>query len=201
MSFISQEPWIGKCIQDSMNCLARLQDLKPAIAQAIDLLNRTLRHGNKVLTAGNGGSGAEAMHMAEELIGRFRDDRRSLPGVALNADGTTLTCIGNDYGFDFVFSRQVEGLGCPDDLLVLFSTSGHARNLMRAVEEARRRDLRILSILGRDGGELAGKSDLEIIVPGRATERIQEAHQLLLHILLEGVERFFGPSGSNDSES
>lgn len=153
-----------------------------------------LRGGGRVLTAGNGGSAAEAMHLAEELIGRYRGNRRSLPGIALTADGTALTCIGNDFGFDCIFSRQVEGLGTAGDLLVVFSTSGNAVNLQRAVQTARSQGLRTVCMLGRDGGALAGHGDLEICVPGEATARIQEAHQVILHLVLEEVERVFSGS-------
>jgi D-sedoheptulose 7-phosphate isomerase len=185
------QAWIDACIADSLRCLDGLRRQLELIEQAAKLLVGTLERGGQVLTAGNGGSAAEAMHMAEELIGRFRGDRPSLPAVALSADGTALTCIGNDYGFDSVFSRQIEGLGRAGDLLVLFSTSGHAANLKRAVVAARARRMGVLLLLGRDGGPLAGQGDCEIVVAGTATERIQEAHQLLLHILLEAVERRF----------
>jgi D-sedoheptulose 7-phosphate isomerase len=151
----------------------------------------TLKAGGKILTAGNGGSAAEALHMSEELVGRFKADRPSLPAVALVADGTALTCIGNDYGFDRVFSRQVEGLGKKGDILVSFSTSGRAMNLALALEAAHRKGMKTLCLLGQDGGKLAGKGTWEIIVPGTETARIQEAHQVLLHILLEMVDEAF----------
>lgn len=185
--------WIDRCVVDLQATLETLRRQGPRIAAAIDLLTSTLQAGGKVLAAGNGGSAADAMHFAEELIGRFRGNRRAFPAVALTADGTALTCIGNDFGFDFVFSRQVEGLGCPGDLLVLFSTSGRAANLDRALQAARARGMKVLLLLGRDGGALAGRGDGEICVAGTATERIQEAHQLLIHLLLEGVERWSPP--------
>jgi len=165
-----------------------LPQLLPQVTAAAQLLLETLGQGGKVLTAGNGGSAADAMHMAEELTGRYRGDRRSLPGIALTADGTLLTCIANDYGYDEVFARQIEGLGRPGDLLVLFSTSGKARNLSRALETAQTIGLRVLALLGRDGGPLAGQADVEVIVPAQQTERIQEVHQIILHLLLEAVE-------------
>lgn len=152
---------------------------------------KALRKGGKVLTAGNGGSAAEALHMAEELVGRFMSNRRPLPAVCLAGDGTVLTCIGNDFGFDEVFRRQVQGLGRPGDVLVLFSTSGSARNLSLALEAARSRRLKTVCFLGRDGGPLAGKADCEIIVGGSDTARIQEVHQLLIHLMLEMVEESF----------
>lgn len=154
-------------------------------------LIRVLQAGGKVLTAGNGGSAAEALHMAEELVGRFRSNRRSLAAVALVADSTALTCIGNDFGFDEIFRRQIEGLGRKGDMLVLFSTSGNARNLQLALEAAHKQGLRTVCLLGRDGGKLAGKGRREMIVACQETARIQEAHQVILHLLLEMVEQAF----------
>ena len=130
--------------------------------------------------------------MAEELVGRFRGNRVALPAVSLCADPTAITCIGNDFGFEKVFSRQVEAHGTQGDLLVLFSTSGQSPNLPPALEAARSAGVGTLCLLGRDGGTLAGKGDIEIVVPGDRTERIQETHQLILHILLDAVERAYG---------
>ena len=163
----------------------------PTLATAGAGIVEALKAGRKVLTAGTGGSAAEALHMSEELVGRFRANRVSLPGIALVADPTALTCIGNDYGFDFVFSRQIEGLGRAGDVLVLFSTSGSAANLSQALEAAHKKNMKTLCLLGRSGGHLAGKGTWEIIVPGTETARIQEAHQVILHILLEMVEKAF----------
>ncbi len=155
-----------------------------------------LARGGKILTAGNGGSAAEAMHMAEELVGRFRADRIALPAVALVADGTAMTCIGNDMGFDAVFSRQVEALGRRGDALVLFSTSGKSTNLFPAIDAAARKGMKTFCLLGKTGGQLAGRADFEIIVKSNATERVQEAHQVIIHILLDMIERrFAGPPG------
>lgn len=183
--------WMPACIANCRLALDSLEAQLPEIEKAAVLLVDTFRKGNKLLTAGNGGSAAEAMHMSEEAVGRFHDNRISLPAVSLTADGTALTCIGNDYGFDRVFSRQVEGLGKEGDLLVLFSTSGNGRNLDLAVEEARRKKMRVILLLGRDGGKLAGRGDVEIIIRSQETARIQEAHQLLMHMLLEAVDRAF----------
>lgn len=188
---VSSSQAIRCAIEASLATVSSLLGNVDRIAAAADLMIAALHGGGKVLTAGNGGSAAEAMHMAEELLGRFRTNRRSLPGIALCADGTALTCIGNDFGYDALFSRQVEGLGAAGDLLVVFSTSGRAPNLAAAIDMARRRGMSVLALLGRDGGGLAGKADCEIIVPGQATERIQEAHQVLLHVLLDRVEQAF----------
>ncbi len=188
---MGREDTIRGAIVEAGEVIAGVAALVPAIRRAEVCLLDALYQGGKVLTAGNGGSAAEAMHMAEELTGRFRGDRRSLPAVALNADGTLLTCIGNDYGFDRLFSRQVEGLGCKGDVLVLFSTSGNSRNLLLALEAAKARGVHTIGLLGRDGGQMAGGCDVDICVPGMRTERIQEAHQMILHILLDAVEEEF----------
>lgn len=175
-------------------CVDVLSGLDRQVAQIDALCERvieTLLRGGCIYTAGNGGSAAEALHMTEELIGRFRGDRRSLPAICLVADPTALTCIANDYGYDEIFSRAVSGLGRAGDLLVLLSTSGNSANLVRAAAEARRKDLGVACLLGRDGGLLAGTADVEIIVESRSTERIQEAHQLIIHIILDAVERAF----------
>ncbi|MBM4147980.1 MAG: SIS domain-containing protein [Lentisphaerae bacterium] len=182
-------------IEDSARCIGSLIGHVPAIERAADMLVSVLRLGGKVLTAGNGGSASEALHMAEELVGRFRSNRRSLPSTCLAADPTALTCIANDFGYDRVFSRQIEGLGTKGDLLVLFSTSGSARNLKLAAEAARGGGLFVIALLGRDGGALAGLADVEIIVAGDKTERIQEAHQVLLHLMLDAVENAFPAEG------
>ncbi len=182
---------IKQSVADSIAAVESLKACAGTIAAAGDGIVAALKAGNKVLTAGNGGSAAEALHMAEELIGRFEANRVSLPGVALCADATALTCIGNDYGFDAIFSRQVEGLGKPGDVLVLFSTSGNSRNIISALAAARKIGVKTLCLLGRDGGKLAGQATWEIIVPAKATARIQEAHQVVVHILLEIVEQAF----------
>ena len=150
-----------------------------------------LRAGHKVLTCGNGGSAADAMHMAEEFIARYRSNRRALPAVCLNADPTVLTCIANDFGYDDVFARQVEGLGVQGDLFVCFTTSGNSVNCLRALAAAKARGLVTVALLGKDGGKAKGLADFEIIVAHRDTARIQEAHTLVLHALLEVVEREF----------
>lgn len=188
---LTEKERLISAINASVETVRQLRLQLDPIAAICRAVVDTLRAGGKILTAGNGGSAAEAMHMAEELTGRFRGNRRSLPGISLAADGTALTCIGNDFGFDRIFSRQVEGLGVAGDLLVLFSTSGNAANLQHALESGRRQGVRVAAILGRDGGALAGHADWEICVQGTATERIQEAHQVILHLILEEVELAF----------
>ena len=156
-----------------------------------DLVLDTLLNGGKILTAGHGGSAAEAMHMSEELMGRFDKNRKPLPAVALVADPTLLTCIGNDYGFNSLFPRQVEALAEPGDLLVIFSTSGNGEGLKLAAEVAKKKGAKVTALLGKGGGPLADSVDLAMIVSSTQTARIQEAHQVLMHIVLEAVDRQF----------
>ena len=182
---------ISMALDVSVETIGSLRKQLDEIERVCDIVVSALKSGNKVLTAGNGGSAAEALHMSEELVGRFRGNRISLPGIALVADCTALTCIGNDFGFDYIFSRQIEGLGCKGDVLVLFSTSGNAENLLHAVAAAKDCGMTTVALLGRDGGCLVDVCDYAIVVPGDATERIQEAHQVLLHIVLEEVECSF----------
>ncbi len=185
---ILQEAQLIAGIEESARMVGALVFQVSTLQAICSLVVTALRNGNKVLTAGNGGSAAEAMHMAEELMGRFRHNRRSLPALALVADGTTLTCIANDFGYEHVFSRQIEGLGKNGDILVLFSTSGAAVNLRLALEAAHAQGMKVVGLLGKDGGPLAGQCDQELIVKGTATERIQEVHQVVLHLILDAVE-------------
>jgi D-sedoheptulose 7-phosphate isomerase len=149
----------------------------------------TLKAGGKLLTCGNGGSAADAMHLAEELVGRYNRNRRSLPAICLNADPTLITCIANDFGYDEVFARQVEGLGQKGDLLVCFTSSGNSPNIVRALAAAKAKGVKSAALLGKGGGKCAGLADFELIATGNDTARIQEAHTLLLHALLEVIER------------
>jgi D-sedoheptulose 7-phosphate isomerase len=141
-----------------------------------------------VLICGNGGSGCEAQHLAAELVGHYKTDRAALSAIALSADGALLTCIGNDFAFEEIFARQVEGLGNRGDVLLVFTTSGNSRNVVRALEAARRRGLKTIALLGRGGGAARGQADLELIVASDETARIQEAHQFLLHAIMDIIE-------------
>ncbi len=170
-----------------------LDTLRPQIAEACDVLVRTLDAGGMVLTCGNGGSAAEALHLAEELSGRYRTNRKALRAVSLCADPTALTCIANDFGFDQVFARQVEALGRPGDLLVLFSTSGKSPNLLRALHAAKNLGLSTLGLLGGEGGPALEHCAHSIVVRGVDGAAVQEAHQMIMHMLCEACEVHFGP--------
>lgn len=148
--------------------------------------------GGKLMFCGNGGSAADSQHLAAELTGRFIKDRRPLAALALSTDTSALTCIGNDYSFDEVFARQVRGLGRAGDVLVAISTSGHSRNVIRAVEEAKALGMRVIGLLGRDGGALRALCDVPIVVPSQVTARIQESHILIGHTLCGLIEQQLG---------
>jgi D-sedoheptulose 7-phosphate isomerase len=152
----------------------------------------SLRKGGKLMLCGNGGSAADSQHIAAEFTGRFVHDRRPLAALALSTDTSALTCIANDYSFDDVFARQVEGLGREGDCLLAISTSGNSPNVLRAAECARRQRVTVIGLLGRDGGELAGVCDLSIVVPAHSTARIQEAHIFIGHTLCGVVEHTLG---------
>lgn len=148
--------------------------------------------GNKVLICGNGGSNCDALHFAEEFTGRFRGDRRALPAIAIS-DSSHITCVGNDYGFDYIFSRGVEAYGKEGDMFFGISTSGNSPNVIKAVEAAKKLGMKTCVLLGKDGGKLKGMCDYEFIIPGKTSDRIQEIHMMILHIIIEGVERIMFP--------
>ena len=158
------------------------------MAQAADVIDQCLRAGNKLLVCGNGGSAADASHFATELVVRFAKDRRALPAICLTSDSGILTAAGNDYGFDEIFARQVAAFGIPGDVLICLTTSGKSKNLIRALEEAKARKLKTIAFLGRDGGSTIGIADIDLLVKSDSTARVQEAHQLLLHVLCEIIE-------------
>ena len=160
------------------------------VAQAADMAER-LKRGCRILVCGNGGSAADAQHFAAELSGRYVKERRALAGIALTVDSSALTAIGNDYGFDRVFSRQVEALGRPGDLLVGISTSGNSPNVMLAVEAAKKLGMRTLALVGRDGGKLKAIADDALVVPSPVTARIQEVHLMIYHFWCEILDTHF----------
>ena len=152
-----------------------------AFARAVDVVVNAYRHGGRLYLAGNGGSAADAQHFAAELIGRFEQERSAWPAIALTTDTSILTAIGNDYGFDQVFARQVQGLGAAGDILLGISTSGHSKNVMGAVQAAKSQGMTTIGLLGRDGGLLKTGMDQAVVVPVSNTARIQEAHSFILH--------------------
>lgn len=166
----------------------RCRELLPNVEKAGRDLAERLRKGGKVLTCGNGGSAADAMHIAEEMTGRYRGNRQALPALCLAADGSALTCIANDWSYEDVFSRQVEAFGKPEDVLIVFSTSGKSPNILKALEVAKSRNMLRIGALGKGGGSAVSLCDHAIVVPSDDTSRIQEIHGWLIHAWLECVE-------------
>ena len=163
-----------------------LLDVIVAVAQACV---EVYRHGKKTILAGNGGSAADAQHIAAELVGRYGFDRPSIPSLALTTDTSNLTAIGNDYGYDKVFSRQLEGMGQEGDLFIGISTSGNSQNIINAFESAKERGITTVALVGRDGGKMGSLADYAIIIPSNATPRIQESHILIGHIICDIIEK------------
>ena len=179
---------LQRAIAESTETLNSLAALEPQLNDAVDAVAECLRGGHKLLICGNGGSAADAAHMATEFVVRFVSDRPAYPAICLSNDGGTLTAAGNDYGFDEVFARQVAAFGRSGDVLICLTTSGNSRNVQRALAEAKERGINSIALLGRDGGASRGVAQIELIVPGQSIARIQEAHMLLLHVLCEAVE-------------
>jgi len=178
-------------LEETTRTLKALADIRPAIDQASKLILETLKSGGKLLVAGNGGSAAEAAHFATELTGRYAKNRKALPALALSADGSLLTCIGNDYGFDQVFSRQIEGLAKPGDLVVVLTSSGNSANIIAALKTAKNQGIKSLAFLGRGGGKAKGLATCELIIPGQSGAAAQEAHLFLIHHFCELIDQAF----------
>lgn len=165
------------------------RELAATVAEAAETLVAALRAGNKLLVMGNGGSAADAQHFVAEIVGRFKMERKALPAIALTTDTSILTAIGNDYGYDCVFSRQVEAHACAGDVVVGISTSGNSPNVLQALKLAREMGCRTIGLLGKDGGTIKEVSDINLTVPCNDTPRVQEGHITIIHIICDLVEK------------
>jgi D-sedoheptulose 7-phosphate isomerase len=180
-----------KALAESVHALESLAQIRPAIDAAAELIVGTLRGGGRLLVFGNGGSAAEAAHFATELVGRFDRSRRPLPAVALSSDGSLVTCIGNDFGFEHVFARQIAGLSRPGDLVVAITSSGMSPNIIAALREAGRLGLKSVAFLGRGGGPAKGLATCELVIPGARGASAQECHLFLIHYFCELIDAAF----------
>ncbi len=178
----------ARSVQESTVTIQSLGKLEPLMAEAADFVAECLRAGNKLLACGNGGSAADAADFCTEFACRFMQDRRPYPAMNLSQGGSLITATGNDYGFEEIFARQVAAFGKTGDVLVAISTSGKSANIRRALEEGKSRKLKTIALLGRDGGSCRNIADVDLIVAGDSTARIQEAHKFLLHVLCEICE-------------
>ncbi len=176
-------------IGESSKTIALCKELAQQIEKAAKLVISALKNNKKILLAGNGGSASQASHIAAEFVGRYKIERKGMPAISLASDLSAITAIGNDYGFDRVFERQIEALGNESDVLIALSTSGNSQNLVKAVEKAKKMNIHVISLLGKGGGKMKNISDVEIIVPSDNVPRIQEAHLMILHIICELVDK------------
>ena len=179
---------LKRIVEEHNVAVAGLAAISDSILQAAELISTSLKSGKKVLFCGNGGSAADAQHLAAELVGRFQKERRAMPALALHTDTSAMTSIANDYGFDHVYSRQVQAHGREGDVLVALSTSGNSVSIIRAAEEARHIGVKVVAMTGHDGGQLKSLCDIWIGVPSSVTARIQECHILIGHFLCEVAE-------------
>jgi len=193
MMSVSEAAEFNQLIDDAKRAIESVRDLEPHIHEAVSVLVTSIKFGGKVMACGNGGSAADSAHFTTELLCRFENDRKPLAAIALTQDGSFLTAVGNDYSYDKVFSRQVEGLAREHDVLVVLSTSGNSPSIIEAIHSAKRHGIKTIALLGRDGGNARGMADVEIIVPVKSTARIQEAHKFVIHAFCRLLEkRLFG---------
>lgn len=191
---------IAAIFQDSAQLTQQVAaDLSVQIEKAVNMIIAALRDGGKVALCGNGGSAADAQHIAGELVGRFRQERQGLAAIALTTDTSVLTAVGNDYGFDQIFARQVEALLGPGDVLIAISTSGNAQNVVAAAQAARSQQVKTIGMTGASGGKLASAVDLCLKVPSQQTPRIQEIHITIGHIICELVEEALAAPGGESA--
>ncbi len=179
---------IGDYVARAASTVFTLENQISEIGKIARVVVETLKRGGKVLTCGNGGSAAEAMHMAEELTGKYSKPRKALPGICLCADGTALTCIANDWDYAHIFSRQVEAFARKGDLLVVFTTSGNSENCLLAAKAMKAAGGKVIGLLGKGGGKAKHMCDVALVVDSDTTNHIQEAHQVVLHLVLEAVD-------------
>ncbi len=180
---------IQRIIDEHQNALDFVKTRKEKIKEIADIIIDTLDRGKKLIIMGNGGSAADSQHFAAEIVGRFQKERKALPAIALSTDTSILTAVGNDYGFDKIFSRQVEAFGEEGDAVICFSTSGNSENVIQAADAASQIGCRTIGFLGRDGGKLKDKCDVSIVVEIETTARVQEMHLMIYHIICELVEK------------
>ena len=182
---------INNILEEQINNLNNLKngDYSSNIIEIAKKITECIKNGGKILIAGNGGSAADAQHFAAEIIGRFKLERKGYPAIALTTDTSILTSIGNDYGFDYVFSRQVEGLGKERDIFIGISTSGNSKNIIEAIKTAKEKNLMVISLTGKDGGEMKKISDICLNFNYSETARVQEHHLMSYHLICEFVEK------------
>ncbi len=186
------QDWVFSIVEDKIELMEKLTEPNgylTLVEETGKLMKEALDNGNKIILAGNGGSAADAQHFAGEIVGRFTMERRALPAISLCVDPSVMTCIANDYGYNEAFARQIDGLGNKGDIFVAISTSGNSANIIRAIEVAHNKGIKVIGYLGKDGGKIKDLCDIALVVPSNSTPRIQETHTLTTHILCEMIEK------------
>jgi D-sedoheptulose 7-phosphate isomerase len=182
---------LTECLKNHIEVAKKMEKLLPDIVNAADLCLTSLKDGGKILLCGNGGSAADSQHIAAELSGRFKKERKALAGIALTTDTSALTAIGNDYGFEYLFSRQVEALAKEEDTLIAISTSGNSKNVINAIAVAKKIGCKIITLTGKDGGKMKNLGDVNIVIPSNDTPRIQEMHIMVGHMICALIDEKF----------
>jgi D-sedoheptulose 7-phosphate isomerase len=182
---------LKNCLKDHIETAKKMEVLLPLIKEAGDICANALKNGNKIMLCGNGGSAADSQHIAAELSGRFKKERIPLAGIALTTDTSALTAIGNDYGYEFVFSRQVQALGKKGDVLIAISTSGNSTNVIKAIDSAKKLGIKVITLTGKDGGKMKEMGDVNIVIPSNDTPRIQEMHIMVGHMICALIDEEF----------
>ena len=184
-----EHDYIKQIVKESSEVISSINQISHDISKSIKMLQECLEANRKIILFGNGGSAADAQHIAAEFIGRFNRERPSIPAIALTTDSSIITSVGNDYSFDSIFSRQCEGLVNEGDVVIAISTSGNSRNVLEGVKMAKKKNAKIIGLLGNSGGMIASSTDIPIIVNSSSTPRIQEGHRVISHIICEAVEK------------
>jgi D-sedoheptulose 7-phosphate isomerase len=182
---------LKNCLNSHIETAKKMEELLPLIQKAGELATEILKNDGKILICGNGGSAADSQHIAAELSGRFKKERIALAGISLTTDTSALTAIGNDYGYEFVFSRQVEALANKNDLLIGISTSGNSENVIKAIESAKKIGCKVITLTGKSGGEMKNLGDINLIIPSNDTPRIQEMHIMVGHMICAIIDEKF----------
>lgn len=180
---------VDKNFSEHLEVLKNSTALKEKIIDLSKLITKALKSGNKIIWCGNGGSAADSMHLSAELIGRYKSNRKSLSSISLSTDSATITCIANDFGYENIFSRQIEGVGKSGDVLVCLTTSGNSLNIIKAIKVAKSQNLKTILMSGNKGGKCFGLSDFELIIPSQSTARIQEMQIFIGHIICDYIEK------------
>jgi len=182
---------LNSCLDEHIMLAEKMRNILPEIQNAANLSITALNNGKKILLCGNGGSAADAQHIAAELSGRFQRDRQALSAISLTTDTSALTAIANDYGFDYIFSRQVDALAVDGDILIAISTSGNSKNTINAIYNAKQKGCKIITLTGKDGGHMSSMGDTNIIIPSNVTARIQEMHIMSGHMICAIIDNNF----------